>query len=129
LSPLQLRMGSAWPVCHLPFSPNPYILCHSYFAKSLSTARKSLRIFRKLSRRSNMTRPWWECICEQLSKRQLRRTRGGRPEAPLRKDFYWWKNVKKLAQAHGMMTKMVHATLQKDLKLSKKLARWMTKLL
>jgi hypothetical protein len=28
-----------------------------------------------------------------------------------------------------MMTKMVHATLQKDLKLSKKLARWMTRLL
>jgi hypothetical protein len=40
-----------------------------------------------------------------------------------------WKNVKKLAEAHGMMTKTVHATLQNYLKLSKKLARWMTELL
>jgi hypothetical protein len=36
-------------------------------------------------------------------------------------------NVRKLTQAHGvMMTQMVHATLRRDLQLSKKLARWMT---
>jgi hypothetical protein len=35
-------------------------------------------------------------------------------------------NVRKLTQAHGVMTQMVHATLHKDLQLSKKLARWMT---
>jgi hypothetical protein len=37
-------------------------------------------------------------------------------------------NVKKFAQAHGMTTKMVHARLQKDLELSEKSARFMTKL-
>ncbi len=37
--------------------------------------------------------------------------------------------VKKLARAHGMSTKTIHATLQKGLNLSKKLARWVPKLL
>ncbi len=37
--------------------------------------------------------------------------------------------VKKLAQARGLLTKMVHATLHKDLKLAKKLARWVPRLL
>ncbi len=38
----------------------PSILSHSDFVKSLSTARKSLRGFRKFFRRSTMTRPWRE---------------------------------------------------------------------
>jgi hypothetical protein len=37
-------------------------------------------------------------------------------------------NVKKFHPAHGMMTKMVHTTLHKDLQLSKKLARYLTEL-
>jgi hypothetical protein len=35
----------------------------------------------------------------------------------------------KLAQAHDMLTKMVHATLHKDLQLSKKSARWLIKMI
>ncbi len=37
--------------------------------------------------------------------------------------------VKKLARAHGVSNKTNHATLQKDLNLSKKLATWVPKLL
>jgi hypothetical protein len=37
--------------------------------------------------------------------------------------------TKKLARAHGVSTKTIHTTLQKDLNLSKKLARWVPKLL
>jgi hypothetical protein len=35
----------------------------------------------------------------------------------------------KLAQAHSVLAKMVHATLHKELQLSKKSARWVTKML
>ncbi len=38
-------------------------------------------------------------------------------------------NVWKLAQVLGVTIKMVHATLLKDLRLSKKSARWVSKLL
>jgi hypothetical protein len=37
--------------------------------------------------------------------------------------------IRKLAQAHGVSTKMIHATLNEDLNLSKKSARWVPKLL
>jgi hypothetical protein len=37
----------------------------------------------------------------------------------------WWYSVGKLAQAHtNVLTKMVHAILHKDVKLSKKLVSW-----
>ncbi len=39
------------------------------------------------------------------------------------------KSVLKLTQAHDMLTKTVHATLYKDLQLSKQSARWVTKML
>jgi hypothetical protein len=38
-------------------------------------------------------------------------------------------SVRKLAQAFEVPTKIIHATLHKDLPLSKKSARWVTKLL
>jgi hypothetical protein len=41
----------------------------------------------------------------------------------------WPETVRKLAQAHGLSTKMVYTILHKDLKLSKKSARWVTKLM
>ncbi len=37
-------------------------------------------------------------------------------------------SVRKFAQTHDVLTKTIHATLRKDLLLSKKLARWVTKL-
>ncbi len=40
----------------------------------------------------------------------------------------WWETIRKLAQAHGISTKTVHATLHKDLKLSKESAKWVPKL-
>jgi hypothetical protein len=40
----------------------------------------------------------------------------------------WRENVSKLAQAHDWSTKIVHAILHKDLKLSKKSGRWLPKL-
>ncbi len=40
----------------------------------------------------------------------------------------YWEIVRKLAQAQRMSTNMVHATLHKDLKLSKKFARRLLKL-
>ncbi len=60
----------------------PSILCHSNLVKLLSTAMKSLRIFRKLSKIFNLTRPLKEHRFEWLSKSwrrgnwQRRRTRG-----------------------------------------------------
>jgi hypothetical protein len=35
----------------------------------------------------------------------------------------------KLAQAHDVSAKMIHATFHKDLQLSKKSAKWVTKIL
>ncbi len=37
--------------------------------------------------------------------------------------------VRKHVQVHGLSVKMVHATLHNDLKLCKKLARWLSKLM
>ncbi len=37
--------------------------------------------------------------------------------------------VRKLARVHGVSTRTIHATLHDDLNLSKKLARWIPKLL
>ncbi len=38
-------------------------------------------------------------------------------------------NVMKLAQVHEMLAKMIHSTLHKDLQLSQKSTRWVTKML
>jgi DMSO/TMAO reductase YedYZ molybdopterin-dependent catalytic subunit len=86
--------------------------------KSLSTTMKTLRIFRKLSRRSIVTRPYRECSCERLSKRQRRgnsqqRTRGTSvqrclsPILPLK----WRITDRKLSQTHGVTIKLVHPFL------------------
>ncbi len=49
-------------------SLSPFMLCCSDFMKLITTARKILRIFRKLSRRSTMTMPWRECsYCSETS--------------------------------------------------------------
>jgi hypothetical protein len=40
-----------------------------------------------------------------------------------------WKSIRKPAKAHYVSHNTVHATLQKDLQLSKKLVRWAIKLL
>jgi hypothetical protein len=37
--------------------------------------------------------------------------------------------VRKLARAHGVLTKTIHATFHKDLNLSKKSEKWVPKLL
>ncbi len=60
------------------------------FGKSLITARKSLRGFRKLSRRSTMTRPWRECTNKQFLKGEGGKTVGGSGESeiPERKGFH-----------------------------------------
>ncbi len=70
LSPCQQDWCSRFIVCLS--LPTPSILHHSDLVKSLSTATKILRIFRKLSRRSTVTRPWRERRCEQFSKRRRR---------------------------------------------------------
>ncbi len=46
--------------------------------------------FRKLSRRSTMTRPWWECTYKQFSKSEGGETigGGGESEVPERKGFH-----------------------------------------
>jgi hypothetical protein len=38
-------------------------------------------------------------------------------------------SVMKLAQAHEMLDKMIHSALHKNLQLSQKLTRWVTKML
>jgi hypothetical protein len=86
-----------------------------------------------------MTRPWGESSYKRLSKNERGETSGGRNNqrnltakdsiadiaAEVENARQW--SVVKLAQAM-MLTKMVHATLHKDLQLSKKSARWMTKM-
>ncbi len=90
----------------------PSILCHNDFMKSLSTATKSLRIFRKLSRRSTVTRLWWEHSCKRLSKRQRRGNRRrptkGAPVQRLSLPPKWRMTGRKLTQAYGVTTKPVH---------------------
>jgi hypothetical protein len=68
----------------------PANLRHGDFGKSFVTARKSLRGFRKYTRRSTMTRPWRECANERFSKRRRRKTVGcgGESEAPQLKGFH-----------------------------------------
>jgi hypothetical protein len=52
----------------------PSILRHGHSVKSLAKAMKSLRGFRKLSRRSTMTRPWREWRNHGSSKGEVRET-------------------------------------------------------
>ncbi len=56
----------------------PSILSYSDFVKSLANAMKSLRGFRKLSRRFTMTRPWREWSFNGLSKAKYKK----RPPPP-----------------------------------------------
>ncbi len=51
----------------------PTNLRHGDFRKSFVMAKKSLSGFRKLSGRSTMTRPWWECTCKWFFKWRIRR--------------------------------------------------------
>ncbi len=57
----------------------PFILRHGHFVKSLAKAMKSLRGFRKLSRRSTMTRPWRELRYNRLSKVKYKKRRRQQP--------------------------------------------------
>ncbi len=53
----------------------PSILSYSDFVKSLANPMKSLRGFRKLSRRSTITRPWREWSFSRLSKAKYKKRR------------------------------------------------------
>jgi hypothetical protein len=76
-----------------------------------------------------MTRPWRECRYKRLSQGKGGETCGG-SEKPQCKGFHCLaRECQELAQAYSVSTKTVHATLHKDLQLSKKSARWVTKLL
>jgi hypothetical protein len=57
----------------------PSILHHGYLVKSLAKTMKSLRGFKKLSRRSTMTRPWQEWRYNRLSKAKYKKRRRRRP--------------------------------------------------
>ncbi len=127
--------GSALSICHQDrrsrFAANlslltPFILFPSDVLKSLSTARKRLRIFIKLSRRSTMTWPWQECRCKGI----FQESDKGKLAVADHRHLYaktliadiaaqvendWWENVNKHTQVHGVTTKTVHATLHKDL--------------
>ncbi len=62
----------------LPFtflSSPPPIFRHCsdpQFGGLVATARKNFKRFKKMSRRSTATKPWRECRCKRLSKRQRR---------------------------------------------------------
>jgi hypothetical protein len=99
----------------------PSILCHSDFVKSLSKAFKSLIIFIKLSRRSTVTLTEQERSCERFSKRrrtvnlwrQCRRIRGTSVHrlSSLMLLLKLRMSSVKLAQAHGVVTKLFHPLL------------------
>ncbi len=55
--PILHLIRRSWPAVYLSLL-TPSNLCHEDFMKLLTTAQKNLRRFRKLSRRSTMTRPW-----------------------------------------------------------------------
>jgi hypothetical protein len=103
--------------------------------KSLSTARKSLRGFRKLFRRSTMTRPWREWRSKRLSKGEVKETAAEAADqeklaaralfadgtAEVENDRR--ESVRKLAQTHDMTARTVYAALMRTAKLLKKSAR------
>ncbi len=111
------------------FSLPPPILPHSDFMKSLATARKSLIRSWKLSRRSTMTRPWWERSYKRLSKGKIwERAAAAADQRNLTAtvsiadiatevENNLRESVMKLTQAHNVSVKMVYATLHKDLPL------------
>jgi hypothetical protein len=95
--------------------------------KSLATARKRFRKFQEIVKRA----------CGDKAFEENRDISGGKgeeigcsaSEAPQHEvENDWRERVRKLAQALDVLTKMVHTTLHKDMALSKKLARWVTKL-
>jgi hypothetical protein len=114
---------------HFFFSLPPPLLPHSDFMKSLATARKSLIRSWKLSRRSTMTRPWWECSYMRLSKGKIwERATAAADQKNLtatvsiayiavKVENDHQEIVMKLAQAHDVSVETVHATLHKDLPL------------
>ncbi len=69
-SPISHLIGGSRSAVLFLSLPSP-IFCHGDFMKSLITPRKSLIRFRKLSRRSTMTRPWRELSYMQLWKGEV----------------------------------------------------------
>ncbi len=108
----------------------PSILSQSDFVKSLSTARKSWRGFRKLFRRFTMTRLWREWRYKRLSKDKVKE----RAAADQRKltaraliadiaaevENDRRESVRKLTQAHDVSAITVYAALMRTAKLLKK---------
>jgi hypothetical protein len=88
------------------------ILCHSDFIKSLTTGRKIFKKFKKI-------------VKKVYGHKALKRTW----PIPLPKWRITSKSIRKLTQAHDMPTETVHTTLHNFLKLSKKSATWVSKLL
>jgi hypothetical protein len=133
-----LSPGCSQSFVHL-FSLLSPILHQSDFVKLFAMARKTLGCFRKLSRRSMMTRPCRECRYKRLSKGKGRETEGkivapagdqrilkakaSITDITAKAENDWRESVRKLSHAHDVSTKTVHATLHFTLlQLSKKLA-------
>ncbi len=129
------RRSFTWSaVANPPFiflSLPPPILRYSDFMKSLVTARKSFIWYRKLSRRSTMTKPRWERSYKRLSKGEIGEQVSAAADqrnrtatvfiagiaAEVENDH--WESVMKLAQGHDVSAKTVHAILHNDLQLSR----------
>ncbi len=79
--PISHLIRSSWLAFYLSLL-TPSILCHDNFVKLLATAQKSLRGFRKLSRRFTMTRLWWECRNNGSSKSKVGETNGNKEISP-----------------------------------------------
>jgi hypothetical protein len=74
--PISHLIHQSRPNVYLSFL-TPSLLGQDDFVKSLATAQKILRGFKKLSRKSTMTRPWQECKYKHLSKSEVGETAAG----------------------------------------------------
>ncbi len=134
--PISHLTPHSWPTVYLSLL-TPSILSYSDFVKSPSKARKRLRGFRKLFRRSLP----WPGLDENeditVYQRQSIRNGGGWSEKPQHKasipnmaaelENNRRENVRKLAKALDVSARMVYAALMRTAKLSKKSARWVKK--
>jgi hypothetical protein len=134
------------PISHLihPRRPSVYlslltpsILCLDDFIKSHTTAQKILRGFRKLYRRSSMTRPGWEWRNNGLSKGEVGETavadqrnltaNASIADMAAEMESDRRESVRKLAQAHDVSARTVHAALRITWSSQRSRPRWATK--
>ncbi len=117
----------------------PSILRHGHSVKSLAKAMKSLRGFRKLSRRSTMTRPWREWRNNGSSKGKVGETAAAAMDqriftenasianmaAKMENDRR--ESVRKLPQAHDISARTVHGVLRITWSSQRSRPRWAAK--